>query len=468
MTRRLSRNLGTLYSAEVAAKALGVVIFGALAQRLGPETYGRLGWALSVVFLLNLIQEAGLAPYGAREATRDPSQLRTLAARIICVRILLLIPLAALVFLAAGLVDDSKARVLWYCALTLLPAPLMLNWVFQSRDEMRVVAASSVLRQGVLAIGVLAFVHSAEDVRLAPVFDAVALLVVVVLQQGLFRRLVGRPRFQRVRSGITRVAREAAPLAASSIAWAVRLFAPVILMGAWSTDSEVGYFESGHRLVISIHAFVWLFFFNLLPTLTRLLTREDLGGWRALMSSSQRLVAWAAPGGCLALTALAPVLVTLIYGDAFAHAVLPFQLQLWMLAVAFVSGHHRFSLIASGNQGSELLSSFAGALTCTVACVAFSDDLTPTIAAVILVLSELVTCLSAMRLLGRTVEPARSYRFLVKPLVVLAPVAWLILGPLGEHAILGAATAAAVTVAGLLLLERGLLQSLSKLSTIRS
>ena len=104
MTRRLSRNLGTLYSAEVAAKALGVVIFGALAQRLGPETYGRLGWALSVVFLLNLIQEAGLAPYGAREATRDPSQLRTLAARIICVRVLLLIPLAALVFLAAGLV----------------------------------------------------------------------------------------------------------------------------------------------------------------------------------------------------------------------------------------------------------------------------------------------------------------------------------------------------------------------------
>jgi O-antigen/teichoic acid export membrane protein len=68
MLAQLRRNLVLLYGAEMLGKVLGLVVFGYLGRTLLAARYGDLEFALGILFLLNLVIDAGLGHYGAREA----------------------------------------------------------------------------------------------------------------------------------------------------------------------------------------------------------------------------------------------------------------------------------------------------------------------------------------------------------------------------------------------------------------
>ena len=66
MSRVLQRNLIILYGAELLGKTLAVIVFGYLSRTLLDARFGDLQFALGILFLLNLVIDAGLAQYGAR------------------------------------------------------------------------------------------------------------------------------------------------------------------------------------------------------------------------------------------------------------------------------------------------------------------------------------------------------------------------------------------------------------------
>jgi O-antigen/teichoic acid export membrane protein len=76
---------------------------------------------------------------------------------------------------------------------------------------------------------------------------------------------------------------------------------------------------------------------------------------------------WAGCMIALGGTFLAPLIVSTTYGANYGAAVLPFQIAIWMIPIAWFSGHFRFSLIAAGHQNLEFLACAAGGLTTIVA-----------------------------------------------------------------------------------------------------
>jgi O-antigen/teichoic acid export membrane protein len=72
-----------------------------------------------------------------------------------------------------------------------------------------------------------------------------------------------------------------------------------------------------------------------------------------------------AVGGTLS----APVLLTAVFGQAYHQAVLPFQIAVWMIPVAWLSGHFQFSLIAAGRQDLDFVASAFGAATAVILSV---------------------------------------------------------------------------------------------------
>lgn len=463
--RKLTINLLWLYGGELLAKLLGVATFGYLARSLERERYGELESAIAVVFVLNLVQEAGLMPYGAREAAKHPEQTRSLAAKIVIVRGLvaaltigLLVALAALI--ASPLVGkpDAVVQLLLFCGLLLVPGPLMLNWVFQSRDEMSVVAGTSLLRNLVLAGGVFLFVRSAADAWMMPCCDVVGLVAAIAVQHVLFRRRVGKLSLRGGLSGSSRVLREAMPIAMSSLAWALRVFLPVIVLGVVDAAAN-GDFASGHRLVTSMHAFVWLYFFNLLPSLSRALDGSDRTSYRELTGSSLRLVSWGVLTVCLALWAAGPALVVGVFGTEVQGGVGPFRLSLWMLALAFLSGHQRYALIAGGHQGDELRASAVGAVVSAIGCACLCIWPSAWLAAGVLVAAELATLIVADRLVARRIEPIHLFRRALRPVTVLAPMAVVLVYLLPDSPLVGALLVLVCGGAGALVLDGRRLRS---------
>jgi O-antigen/teichoic acid export membrane protein len=149
------------------------------------------------------------------------------------------------------------------------------------------------------------------------------------------------------------------------LAWGSMWYACTVLLGLFYTDASVGWFGASHRGLMALHTFVSLYFFNLLPSIARcsVLPQKHL---LELMDQSVRLAAWTGLFGAALLTALAPQIMTLVYGPAFRPAALSFVVLVWMLPIAMLSGHHRFILIAYKRQRDLLRCSVISAVSAVV------------------------------------------------------------------------------------------------------
>ena len=469
MLEQLRRNLALLYGAELLGKVLGLIVFGYLGRTLLQARMGDLEFALGILFLLNLVIDAGLGHYGARELAKRPDDTEALVGQVTLVRgglvLVSLVLLLAIAALLPGNRDPLAATLVILQGLVLLPAPFVLTWVFQARDEMHVVAAAAVIRQVILAVGVWLFVDAPRDAWQVPVWDAIGLGAAVLLQVALFVKASGLVNPFRQISGIKTVIVESAPLAGSSVVWAVRLFAPLLVLWVLGTSAEAGVFGVGHRLVISAHTFVWLYFFNLLPSLSRLGMEEGLARFQELMSTSMRLVGWVAIGGATIGSLLSPLIIGLVYGPAFAEATTPFAVMVWVLAAAFVSGHHRFGLIALSLQREEFWASVAGALVSLGGCLALGSNLTPVSAAATFVAAETTTLVVATFFLKRSVPHLRVLDGILRPLLVTLLGAMLVRSWPPSSVVAAGVLMGAVYLCAIVTLER---DGVRRLVTMRS
>jgi O-antigen/teichoic acid export membrane protein len=87
------------------------------------------------------------------------------------------------------------------------------------------------------------------------------------------------------------------------------------------------------------------------------------------MKRSMAFSMWPACLAAVGGTLIAPVLIPFIWGNVYQSAVIPLQIAIWMVPVAWFSGHFRFSLIAAGLQRWEFAAS-AGTAVVTVTSAA--------------------------------------------------------------------------------------------------
>jgi O-antigen/teichoic acid export membrane protein len=138
-----------------------------------------------------------------------------------------------------------------------------------------------------------------------------------------------------------------------------------VLLGLVFSGLTLGLFGAAHRVVMALHTFVWLYFFNLLPSISRC-----AGGPASqlldLMDGSIRLIAWTGLFGAALLTTLAPQVLVILYGESFRGAASFFSILVWMLPIAMLSGHYRYTLIAYRMQNVLLRCTVASAVVAVV------------------------------------------------------------------------------------------------------
>lgn len=156
--------------------------------------------------------------------------------------------------------------------------------------------------------------------------------------------------------------RASAGIGVAELAWAGLWFLPVVLYGFGRNDASVGWLGSAHRATLAIHTFVWWYFFNLLPGVSRC-APDGLEALTALMARSMRLTLWGGFFVAVCTTALAETLVRIAYGEAFATAGGLLAALIWTIPLSVVSGHFRSVLIGFDRQRALLLCTGLSAIT---------------------------------------------------------------------------------------------------------
>jgi O-antigen/teichoic acid export membrane protein len=399
----------TLFGGEGFSKLCAFGAFAYLARTLGPGAFGVVELALSITVFFVLGVESGLGSFGAQAIARDPALAPKLIPQVGLLRCLFGIPAYVAILIVSDRFGLPGVGILAVYGVLVLLTPFFTQWVFQGLRQMQWVAGASALRYGIFALLVVLLVRRGSDPRLVAFAEvcgaiAVAVLNVVILRWVLRLRLD----WHGAMPGTLSLLKSTWFLGASDLSWAAMWYSPSIITG-WLADGrlyEVAWMAGAVRIVLSLHTFVWLYFFNLIPNLAKEI-HEGPAGWRDLIQRSMSSSMWAACAIALAGTLFAPVIVETAYGPNYLAAVLPFQIAVWMIPVAWFSGHFRFSLIASGHQRLEFLAcAAAGIVTIAAAFAGFRLVGTPGAAAA-LVLGGVTNTILAGIATFRVIGPVR-------------------------------------------------------------
>ena len=177
---------------------------------------------------------------------------------------------------------------------------------------------------------------------------------------GAFSRAFGSLRQRIDYAFLLRLWRRALPIGASELVWALKVYFATVTLGILINGPEVGWFAAAHRIVLSLHTFVWLYFFNLLPAIVRS-TQGSPEARERLMQISMRFTVCGGVVLSIIGTVFAGPILRLIYGSQYQGAVAVFQVLIWLLPLALMSGHYRYLLIGHDRQNLEFLSAVFGA-----------------------------------------------------------------------------------------------------------
>ena len=370
------RDLLYLMVGQVGVKLIGFAAFAFLARRLSTTGYGVLETLLAWAGIAALVIEFGLnsaavryrAQHAGSPAAQRVSAVVPAIRAGIAVLCALVIAIGALVVL-----DDDGTRSL----ALLLSVSVMFNawnqeWLLQSLEQVRSVAIGQFLRVAVFATAVFMLVRGPNDM----VWVGVAELAGVSVWTGYHMVCAVRAGFRPTFAVDPEIARPllatAAPLGLNAIVWGIVQFTPTIIVGALVGPAEAAFFATAQRLVTSLQTVSFLYHFNLFAALSRR-SVAGLDHLRALSMASMRVVSWGVIGPAIACAAISPAILTLIYGDRFGAAWPVLAILIFVVPVQFLSGHHRWALIAAGHTRAVLNSGIAGAAVTVAGCAVFSQ-----------------------------------------------------------------------------------------------
>ena len=351
-------------SREALGKLAGFAAFAWLARALDPVSYGAVELAVALSMFFMLVVDFGLGPIGARAIARDPASAPALAASIPAARLgLSLIAVGGMivtVFVMRQPADSTQLSMAF--ALGIVATAWASRWLFQGLDRMGWAALPQALRMGVFALGVAIVVRGDADLWKVGVVEIVAawgMAAYFILVQQV---VVCPVRLDFRWSTLRPLLAEAAPVGLSQLVWAVNQYLPTVLIAWLIGGAATAWYGGAHRIVMSVGTFVWLYHFNLFPSLVR---AHEAGGSALtdLLARSFRVSSWCGIAAGLIASVFASEICRIAYGDAFEAAALPFTVIAWAMPVSLISGHARFALIATGNQRQELFAQCCGATT---------------------------------------------------------------------------------------------------------
>jgi O-antigen/teichoic acid export membrane protein len=409
------KNFLSLAGGESVSKLLTFAAFAYLARVLGPDGFGLVEFAGSVMLCAGLIVDQGFGPYGAREIARAPQRTVELVSEIVSARIILAIVayIGVALFALALRRSPVLTQLVFIYGASLFVMPLLLQWVFQGHEQMRTVAVSQVIRQVLFAATVFACVRDASRIWIAGVAEVAGACGAAGYCLAMYRRRFGgairlRLFFSR------RLVREGVPIGLSQMFWMIRMFGATLVLGIIAPAEDVGFFASGQRILIALHAFVWLYYFNLLPSFARAWQQQG-SVLREQLRRSLHGVAWVSAATGVAWVLIAPAVTTAAYGKAFAPAGSVLQWLAGVCVVAALSGHYRFGLIAAGQQTAEMVTSVIGAVTALVLIPVLYRRAGPAGVAMALLAAETAVWLTAWGFARATLEVRDHGALLVRP-----------------------------------------------------
>jgi O-antigen/teichoic acid export membrane protein len=412
---------------ETVARAIAFGAMVYVARTLGAGAYGVVALAGAVLLYFSYLGDLGIEAIGVAEVARDAARARVTVPALITARTVAGALLAvALAVVGLALLPQPEGAVLALYGLTLPVRGVNARFALLGQSRAGAASLSRVAGEALSAGMILLLVHGTGDLAHVPLTqiagDALAALVLLLALRPAITGAVVREAWTVARP----VLRAAWPVVLNTMLALLVFNADLIILRFFRDASVVGWYAAAYTLIAFLANLGLTFGYAVMPQVAR--SAADLARASALVRDSLvfalALTLPMAVGGLF----VAPDLVRLVFGDAYAASGLPMVILLWSVPVAWLRSVSQLSLVALGRQRAVLGVTAIGAVVTVVLDLALIPRFGMTGAAAVTVAAEVVRFVAMQVVLARAGIPT-------PPL----PAWW--------RPVLGTATMAAVLVA---------------------
>ena len=354
-TQRIIKNTVSLLCSGVLSQLFGFVVVLYLARVLGPDSFGKINFAMAFLAFISLLPNLGMPLWGTKEIAADKSKMASLSANIVSVRLVMSVAgfiVLIVISLALNKSSDIKMLLILY-GLGLFPAALYLDWVFQGIERMEIIGLGR-LCIALTNIGlILLLVHGPQQLLWVPVINALAGLLGAGVLLIIFQHQKGTIALRLDRPATRKIIAQSLPLGLSMILIQIIYYLDTILLGFMRGTEEVGIYNAAYRLVLFVIVGGTFYFDAIFPVVANYY-KTSHSAILKLLSYTARIVAVLAIPMGVGCALLARQILQLFYGSRYVDSTVALQILIWVAVLIYFNMIYARAMWACNQQKAYL------------------------------------------------------------------------------------------------------------------
>lgn len=345
-----------LFLAEGLLKGVQFLIAILIARSYSVEQYGLFGFVFSIMTLIAMIADFGLANITIRESAKKCTAQATFYESAISFKALLVVAAAAVMIMVSFCLDTDIRLLALLAGLAILFEGMTdyLRISFRIAEQ----AQYEVIIKAVIAIILLTLVFSAIFLKLSLSFILAGYVIANFCGLLLTCRLVGRKLSISFSSlNIRYFITESWPMFLGLVFTSVYGQIDLLLIKVYRGYAEAGLYQAAYRLMFGFQL-VRVVHLAMFPRLATLFAKGDAEGYRRLIRKS---IVWSiillTPVGIISTMSPAEI-IRIVFGQDYSRAAVALPFLIWSGILSFIASFFSNTLMISGQQRSWLMLEF--------------------------------------------------------------------------------------------------------------
>ena len=392
MDKNIKRNLVYNFSYQILAIILPLITTPYVSRVLGPTKVGEYSYSYAIAYYFVMFTMLGLNNYGNRSIASVRDNKEELSKTFCSIYVMQLITgcISLVAYIIYGIFVSNMVMT-WITLLYVISAIFDVNWFFFGMEQFKLTVTRNAFIKLFTTICIFLFVKKQEDIYLYALIMVLGILISQLILWQFLRKYIF---FQKISmKEVTRHIKPNLILFIPIIAVSLYKVMDKIMLGAMTTKTEVGLYESSERIIQIPMALIQAMGTVMLPKMTNLIVNKDEKAIESYFSASIMLVMFLSSSMCFGIMGVARYFVPIYYGNGYLKCVDLFQILLpSCLFLAFANVIRTQFLIPRKKDGIYISSVIIGAIVNIVINLILIPEMASIGAAIGTLVAEIVVC----------------------------------------------------------------------------
>jgi len=311
-----------------------------LARILGPEGFGKIGFALAIAGFFMQIANMGVSVLGTRDQAQSMDKYKNNVQNIISFRIIqsfLSFSLLVLILVTVPISTNEIKLLILIFGTSLLFSPFDLKWFFQGIEKMQYIAFLNIVGQLSYVMLLSFFVRDQTKIAIVPLLYIIAQFLIpclngIILYSVKFKLLKPRLSILTWKTALIKTY----PIGLSLIIGELYYIVDTVLLKFFKGAEEIGYYNSATKIIFMINAVAGIFASAVFPRLAASF-KDSLESFRVNLAQTIKVATSVSLPVVLTGTLTSNHIIRLFYGENYVSGAIALQILVWMSAIYWLS-----------------------------------------------------------------------------------------------------------------------------------